>query len=185
VALGTVLAEGVDLSRMAVSRFLAGFTEGNRTSQAPRLPNHCAWNLGHLAWALNRNASRLEALIEGRNEPVAPGMGGLPESDFVDGPRGDAQRFGVGTISFGSIPADDPDAYPGLSRCVDIFNAACGRLSAACRRASNEHLAQPVPFLGQQMPFRAAVLFMIFHNGDHCGQITDMRRALGFPGVLG
>ena len=57
---GASLAEGIEMSSVLFKRFLPGFDESNRTRQAPGLPNHLAWTLGHLAMVLNRIAEKLD-----------------------------------------------------------------------------------------------------------------------------
>ena len=77
------IAQAVLSTKPLLARFLPGFTDANHTAQAPGLPNHLAWNLGHLALTMHRVADKLDA-------------GGLPADVFIEGSdRGDATRFGV------------------------------------------------------------------------------------------
>ena len=166
-----LLAESVRDSGYLLVRYLKGFDDSNRTKQAPGLPNHVAWTLGHLAISLNRIAERIDG------KP-------LPESDFAKGGGGD--RFNSDIIGFGSQPVDDPSQYPSLARCKAVFEAAIDRLASAVANASDEKLDAPVKWgkidttSGWSLAPR-----MIFHNGTHCGQIADLRRALGMGNVLG
>jgi hypothetical protein len=57
-------------SRDLLKRYLRGFDDSNSTLQAPGLPNHLAWTLGHLAINLHRTAERFD------KQP-------LPASDFI------------------------------------------------------------------------------------------------------
>lgn len=57
----SVLADGIEGSRMAIELFFTGFDDSNRTIQAPGLPNHFAWTLGHLAFVMHRAAERFHA----------------------------------------------------------------------------------------------------------------------------
>lgn len=169
---GAVLAEGVRSTRELAARFHPGFTDANRTRQAPGLPNHFAWNLGHLALTLNRVAAHLDG---------AP----LPADHFIENAAaGDARRFGTESVSFASEPKDAPGDYPTLARCVEIFDAAIERLARAAEKASRDSLDRLVPWGAAQIPLRTMISRMIFHNGVHVGQITDLRRALGFDRVL-
>ena len=45
----TELAEAIGSTRELLVRYLQGFDDANATAQAPGLPNHAAWTLGHLA----------------------------------------------------------------------------------------------------------------------------------------
>lgn len=170
---GHTIAEGVMNSSTLLKRFIPGFTDENHTRQAPGLPNHVAWNLGHLALTMHRVADK----IDGK---------GIPAADFIEGTdKGDAQRFGTESVSFKSVPTDDKARYPGMARCVAIFDAACERLAAGFRNADEATLEKTAPWGAVQVPLWGLGLRMAFHNGVHCGQITDIRRAIGLPGVLG
>ncbi len=172
--LGDALAESVLASITLFDRYLSGFDDSSRIRTAPGLPNHPAWCLGHCAMTMHRAAERLGA------EPV------LPAGDFlVDAARGDAHRFGTESISFGSTPVDDPGAFPGLARCREIFHAAGDRLATTARAADHDTLARPTKFFGgMELPAWHAVPRAVFHNGMHCGQIADLRRALGLGSVF-
>src|SRR5262245_44763569 len=108
-----VLADCIRETRPLLARYLKGFDDTNHTKQAPGLPNHLAWTLGHLALTMQRTAEKLD------RKP-------LPESDFIkgDGKSGTSERFDTESISFSSKPVDDPKLYPKYARCVAIFNAA-------------------------------------------------------------
>lgn len=169
-----LLADAVLASASLLSRYLAGFDDENRTKQAPGLPNHAAWCLGHLAMTMHRASERFGAEAQ------------LPVADFITGsPRGDAERFGTESVGFGSAPADDPSCYPSWARSVAIFDAATKRLAATVRSASTEALMKPSQFFGGAvLPTWQAVPRAVFHNGTHCGQIADLRRALGMKSVF-
>lgn len=168
------LAQVVRLSRGLALRFVVGFDSTNGTRQAPGLPNHFCWNLGHLALTMHRVAEKIDA------RP-------LPDSDFVtgDGRQGDGRRFDSQAVSFGSSPVDDPTKYPGPERARAIFEAAIDRLATTVERASDTDLERQFPWGGGQSPWADLVARMAFHNGVHTGQIMDLRRALGMKGVLG
>jgi len=168
---GDLLADGVLASVTLLARFYPGFTDSNHTAQAPGLPNHFAWCLGHLALTMHRVAG----MIDGR---------ALPEDTFVHGAVGDVRRFGVESVAFGSNPADTPSNYPGRDRCVEIVHNAADRLAAALRSADDASLDTPHPWGKVSTTGAALAQRMIFHNGVHCGQITDLRRALKLGNVL-
>lgn len=167
------LARGVEMSRELLVRFLPGFTDANHTRQAPHLPNHLAWNLGHLAHTCNRCA----AMLDGRLD--------FPDADFRPGSTGDAERFGIESITFGSAPVDDPAKYPRLDRCTAIFDRAIARYAAALRAAGDAGIDREVAWGGSPITAARLAIRMIFHNGTHTGEILDLRRALGLPRILG
>ncbi len=168
------LAQVVRLSRMLALRFVVGFDDSNCTRQAPGLPNHFSWNLGHLALTMHRVAGMVDGRI-------------MPEADFVkgDGRGGDARRFDSESVALGSTPADDRTRYPGAERARAIFEAAIERLAATVERATDADLDRQFPWGGGQSVWADLVARMAFHNGVHTGQIMDLRRALGMKGVLG
>jgi DinB superfamily len=170
-----LLAHFVTNSVELFLRFLPGFTEENRTAQAPHLPNHLAWTLGHLALYLNRVA---ELAAD------AP----FPESDFLtgDGRQGDAKRYDTESVAYGSTPIDDPGIYPPLARGREILEKAGARLAAALRALPDEVLAERQITWGcVDLSVTDLVARISNHNGNHAGQIVDLRRALGLGGVIG
>lgn len=167
------LAHAVDLSKPLLTRYLAGFDDGTCTRQAPHLPNHAAWTLGHCALYMHRLAERIDG-------------GGLPEPDFSPGVDPARARFGTEEVAMGSRPVDDPARYPSFARCVEVYERACDRLAGAVRGTTPEGLAMPMAWgaSGASFPVGTLVLRVVFHNGSHTGQLADLRRALGFKGIL-
>ncbi|MBM4109058.1 MAG: DinB family protein [Phycisphaerae bacterium] len=176
------LAEGIDLCKPLMVRYLAGFADSTRAAQAPGLPNHVAWSLGHCALTMHRVAERVEAVAAGRTPTDSPGP--LCAQDFTPGPRGDSERFGAESIAFGSTPAPDAANFPTMARCVAAYDAACDRLAAALRSLDPDRLDATIPYGSNTLTVRAVALRMVFHNGDHCGQIADLRRALGMKSIF-
>lgn len=167
-----VIAEAVDASRTQMFRYLAGFDESNRTRQAPSLPNHAAWVLGHCALTMHRVAEKLDA-------------GPLPSGDFIaSATQGDASRFATESVSFGSTPTDQPSHFPSLERSKAIYVAAIERLMAAVRAASDAKLQEVIPWGPVQLPLYQAAIRMAMHNGMHIGQLANLRRALGFKSIF-
>jgi len=175
-----MLAESVLSTKTLLARYLAGFDESTATRQAPSLPNHVAWSLGHCALTMHRVAHMFAA------EPVSAAQ--IPESDFItgDGTRGDADRFDTESVSFGSKPVDDPRLYPTLARSAQIYDAACDRLAAAIRATDESQLDRKVKWgaSGLETPLWSLAMRMVFHNGMHTGQIADLRRGLGFKSIF-
>jgi len=167
-----VLSEAVLSTKMLLGRYLAGFTDETCITQAPNLPNHVAWNLGHLALTMHRVAQ----MVDG--SPI-------PASDISSSPTGQRPTaFHSESISFGSKPANDAAVYPSLPRCTEIYNAACDRLAAAIAKAPESKLAETVKWGNGESQIWTLALRMVFHNGFHTGQIADLRRALGFKSIF-
>jgi hypothetical protein len=168
-----LLAEMVRQSRVLFVRYLRGFDDSNHTRQAPSLPNHVAWTLGHLAITLHRTAEKFDGLP-------------LPASDFVtgDGRSSDANRYDTESICFGSKPVADPNLYPTFSRCAAIFDAAVDRLAGAIESADDAKLDSMAKWTNTEVPLYTMAGRMVFHNGTHAGQIADLRRALGIGSIF-
>ena len=167
-----VLADSVLACKPLMTRYLVGFTDSNHTTQAHLLPNHAAWTLGHCAMTMHRVAEKLDG------KPA-------PESDFIVGAtKGDAARFGTETVAFNSRPTHERTLYPTLSLSIAIYESAYDRLGAAVRAATDETLTKPVTWGTGQTTISALVMRMVFHNGMHCGQIADLRRALEMKSIF-
>ena len=168
------LADAMRATKPFVTRFLAGFDDSNRTTQAPNLPNHAAWCMGHLALTMNRFAERFDG------KP-------LPEADFItgDGNGGNETTFDTESVCFGSKPTDNPAVYPTLARCQQVFENAIDRIGAALEVMSDDQLNEEQPWGSGAFPVAELAARIIFHNGTHAGQLADLRRSLGMPGVIG
>lgn len=178
-----VLAEAILAGKGMLGRYLAGFTDETACRQAPGLPNHVAWSLGHCALTMHRVAERIDGLPLPSGDFAGPlPIPGAPPSDWRTGRPADA--FAPESIAFGSAPDPDPACYPSLTRCQRIYDAACDRLAAAARGASDAKLSEPTPWGGATIPMHLLVVRMLFHNGVHTGQIADLRRALAFKSVF-
>jgi len=172
------LAKAVLATRPLMIRYLAGFDEDNRTAQAPSLPNHPAWILGHCALTMHRLGGHLDG------KPI-------PETDFVTGEGrgggeagGSPETYDTERICFDSEPVADPSLYPTLSRSVEIFSRACERLAEAIRSVPDERMDEEMTWGGAPFPISALVIRVCFHNGTHAGQLTDLRRALRLDRVI-
>lgn len=172
-----LLARALETSGPLFTRFLAGFDDTNRTSQAEGLPNHACWTLGHLALTLHRASDLLEG----------DGPKPLPEQHFVtaDGRGGTSDRFDTESVCFGSTPDDEPDAYPELPHARRAFDDALARLAGVVRDLDDAQLERTIPWGASELRADDLVTRMVVHNGTHAGQLTDLRRALGLPSVIG
>lgn len=165
-----ILAESVRDSAILLKRYLIDFNDTNHTAQAPGLPNHVAWTLGHLALTLNRTAEKLDRQA-------------LPESDFRKGDGGSG-FFDTESVGFGSRPVNDPSRYPSFARSVAIFDAAIDRCARACDGATDDQLDAMTKWGPMEIPVWKLLPRMVFHNGTHNGQIADLRRALGMGSIF-
>lgn len=160
------------------TRFLDGFDDQTRVAQAPALPNHVSWTIGHVSLIMHRAAD----LVRGFTGPQ-----NLPTSDWVhgDGTAGDPGRYDTESVCYGSTPSPVASKYPRLARAVEIFNAAIDRLASDTAGASPASLVREIAWGNR--PIIAAMLVhrVVFHTATHAGQITDLRRSLGLGPVIG
>ena len=168
------LAHTVAYTEGLFTRFLVGFDEDSRVAQAPGLPNHAIWLLGHCGFSMNRVAAEFDG-------------GSVPESFYVegDGTGGDRERFDISSIRIGSRPVANPSMYPTLEQGRSCLKAAIDRLSAAAGNQTSEWLDQELDMHGTRLTRGEQVIRLCFHNGYHAGQLGDLRRALGMPRVIG
>ena len=174
MARAEAMGRAVEQSAGLLTRFLEGFDESNRTRQAPALPNHACWRLGHCALTMLRVRDKLTGE-------------GLPERDFIVGSAaGDEARFGTETIAFGSQPTDEPGIYPTPTRAREIFEQAAAALGAAARSAPESRLDEPLMWGAARVPTTPGDLLgrIVFHNGTHAGQLVDLRRVLQMVPVI-
>ncbi|MFO0859543.1 MAG: DinB family protein [Phycisphaerales bacterium] len=167
-----MLAEMVLSGRDLFVRYLAGFDDSTHTRIAPGCPNHVAWCLGHCALVMYRFAEKLDGMP-------------LPASDFVVADLGDPQRFGTESVAFGSAPKLDASAFPTFARCQQIFSDATVRLARWVAGATTEQLERNTVFFPRfEAPAWRVVPRVVFHSGHHCGQVADLRRALGMKSIF-
>lgn len=168
---GQQLAEVVRASAPLLVRFLDGFDDETRVAQAPGLPNHVAWTLGHCALTLHRAAEKLDGLP-------------LPANDFVTA-DGTERVYDTEAVCYASTPVPDPDRYPRLQRGLAVFEASSTRLARALAATRADVLEGPFSWGPTSLSGAGLVARMVAHNGTHTGQIIDLRRALGMPRVIG
>lgn len=169
---GAVIANAIHMSVEGLMRFLPGFDDSNRTTQAPHLPNHVAWHLGHCAMYMH---------VARRAMDLTP----LPSHDFCDGEPRTPNQFDTETVCFGSVPVDDPERYPPLNRCVEVLRASGENLAGVFERAETDILSRTTSWGSvASLTFSDLGLRLAFHNSTHAGQIIDLRRALGFGSII-
>ncbi len=177
----TTLALAVRSSAPLLLRFLAGFDETNRTAQASGCPNHPVWILGHCAFTL----ARLADLIGGTTSAVSDDFDDAQDSVGAGGDAvGDAARFRVSDVAKDSTPSRDPARYPSLARSCAIFNNAIETLARTIECTNSPRLLESIDWNESAIRIDVLILRICFHNGMHAGQLTDLRRGLGFAPVL-
>jgi DinB superfamily len=168
-----ILAEMVQSCYNSFERFLVGFDEENRTSQAPDLPNHASWTLGHVSLIVEQVACTLDG-------------GELSADHFMVGPDSSdpPDRYDTELVSFGSQPVDDPSSYPALSQGKLTFEIAMKRLERAIAELADSRLGETYTLGPWELTINQLIGRVTCHNMLHAGQLIDLRRAMGFDPVL-
>jgi hypothetical protein len=129
---------------------------------AGKLPNHPAWQIGHIVVAYNGAITLL---------------GGKPIL-----PPGYETKYGMGTTS-SPIRSD----YPPKTELLDVLDKAHGAAMAAIKASFATHADKPNPIPGfaKMAPtIGDAVAFLVTgHTGGHAGQLSSWRRDAGLPGL--
>jgi hypothetical protein len=159
MSLSDQLADAIESTEGLLTRFLEGFDDANATAQPAGLPNHAVWTLGHLALTMHRAAERIAATTYALSWDPEP-------------------------YAFGSSPTAAGGDYPPLAEMVENHHRALALLVEAVRGAGDEGLARTVQWGQSTLTARDLALRMVFHNGAHCGQLVDLRRALGLGPVI-
>lgn len=147
-----------------LERMIGDIPADQMCQQPPGLPNHPAWTLGHLALV------RFGMIKQ---------MGG-ETSDFPE--------QWIALFGRGSTPCADVEQYPAKdelwSAVVRLHETTMKCLETLSpeqleRPHSIESLKEPFPTLGDLL-----VQMLTSHDGLHVGQLSDWRRALGYPRLM-
>jgi len=178
MSIAETLASTVEYAKPNLRRYLQGFTDETRVAQAPSLPNHVIWTLGHLALYMHRAANRINGCDD---RP-------LPDEHFLtgDGEEGQPTRFDTESVCFGSRPMPQTSIYPTLDAGKVVFNAAIEHLASTVRELGDGRMDDQTHWGRQKnlMSIADLVRHMIYHNATHTGQIVDLRRALCMPPII-
>lgn len=125
--------------------------------------NHALWFAGHMATTDNFLLSL-----------VAPEKARLPE--------GFQAKFGVG-----SQPTNDPTQYPPPESVLETMRERRAALLETLASFTDADLARKTPKGAPEFlpDFGSVFELAVWHEGLHAGQLSVVRRALGFAPVMG
>lgn len=148
----------LEFSRRALLGFLEDVPEGKWCHQPIPGANHALWIVGHLAHTDNYFLTA----VAGRESRV---------------PADWDELFGMG-----SKPVGDPGKYPNPAAVKDVLRSRRDELLAWFSSLSDAQLAKPLEGdLAGFAPDHAALASSIaWHEGLHSGQLTVVRKSLGF-----
>jgi len=133
------------------------------TEQPKGLPNHPAWQIGHLAMALDGLCKML-------------------------GARGSLDDGFIAKFNMGSAPVADRSRYPSKVELLATYDELRAKAAEAYANASDDTLAQPNPseMLSKMLPTMGHMCgFMLLnHESNHLGQISIWRQAAGMRPAL-
>jgi uncharacterized damage-inducible protein DinB len=150
--------------RQMTERLLADFQSPEQwVHQVHPNCNHALWFAGHMATTDNFLLSL-----------VAPERAKLPD--------GFQAKFGVG-----SQPTNDPAAYPPSESVLATMRERRSALLNTLEEFSDEELSRKTPAGAPEFlpDFGSVFELAVWHEGLHAGQLTVVRRALGYPPVMG
>jgi len=130
--------------------------------QAPGVPNHAAWTLGHVIHSCEAMAGELG---------VEPWL-----------PRDWESRFGYGT-SPAAVVAQHPTKAALLAALAEASQRLCAALRAVDEAALTEPLSTEAARAVWPTKGHALVQVVAAHTAYHAGQLTVWRRAIGRPAV--
>lgn len=143
-------------SHAYVVKVANAFADGNTTTQAPGVPNHALWTVGHLAVT---NAW-MYSLLTGEKSSV---------------PATYDAMFNMGTI-----PHQDASQYPSFDEVKKVYDESFEQIASIFRSMNDAELFKPCVqdsqgFVTSKMDVMSKTAW---HEGWHIGQLVDLRRAL-------
>lgn len=161
-SVASILAPSLDslaIVRVLTLKVAADIPDEKLTARACPNSNHAAYILGHIAWT---ESFFITTFGRGDN--------GFPQS------WNECFGFGVETI-------DDRGAYPSKQELIDTMANVRAHLEAWLRGCTPDELLAPIEGdLAQFATSRAGLASSLgFHEGFHAGQLSTVRRSLGFP----
>jgi uncharacterized damage-inducible protein DinB len=151
----------VEWSHAEFLRMIADWPADKMTAQLPGAPNHPLWTLGHLATA---------------NQWFAGHLDGKPKSADETWEK----RFGMN-----STPTTDASAYPAIAVVRGECDQSLARLVAAAKATSEQDAFKPT--INESYGFCSsrvnALQVCAWHIAWHMGQVSMLRRGLGFKSI--
>jgi hypothetical protein len=140
-----------------VTKVAMAFVDGHQVSQAPGIPNHALWTLGHLA------------VTNGWMHSLLTGTPSLVPSSY------DAM------FNMGTTPHQDAASYPSFDEVKKFYDESFEQILGVIRTMNDEQLFTPTVtdshgFVTSKIDTLAKTAW---HEGWHIGQLVDLRRALG------
>jgi len=141
---------------------VADLSDEDIVLEAPGVPNHAAWTLGHVIHSCEAMAGELG---------VEPWL-----------PRDWESRFG-----YGSSPAAVTAQHPTKAALLAALAEASQRLCTALRAMDEAALTEPLPdeTVRAMLPTKGHAILQVVaaHTAYHAGQLAVWRRAIGRAGV--
>jgi hypothetical protein len=160
----TSLSRVASFNHSLLERMLADISADQFCQQPPGLPNHPAWLVGHLAFV------RVAMLKQLGDTPTEFPEAWLP-------------LFGRN-----STPNDELANYPSKTELWDVFSRLQQMAITRVMALTPEQLEQPhgIETFKKSLPTLGDLILqmLVAHDGLHVGQLSDWRRALGYPRLM-
>jgi uncharacterized damage-inducible protein DinB len=152
-----------NFQRWYLSMLVDDVADEQMTHQPVGVPNHAAWQIGHMAWALNNGVE------------MVGGTKTLDESWM--------RRFAMH-----SKPVGDRAAYPSKAELLRIYDDRRSTLIRHCESLSDSDWNKPNPIapMNTLLPKISNLMhfLLLTHESSHLGQLAAWRRAEGLPQAL-
>ena len=155
------IAYSLSVSKFMTHRFIDDLKPAEFEHQPCPGANCVAWILGHLTLTDRRSLAWLDA------------------TDLPPLPAGFEERFKTTRTTAG-----EQKGYGEPAELVRLFDAHRDQLIAAVPTADPAKFAEPPPFKTPMFSDRGeGLMFMGLHTAMHMGQLSVIRRMLGYPPV--
>jgi hypothetical protein len=144
----------VNVNKLVAGNILPDITEEESLVRIDRIPNHIRWQVGHMVYS-----------------------NGFALTQLGDGDM-DWRKYGK-IFGGGSVIAGDPSVYPSIAELMKTLIGFYDRELELLEKLSDNDLNKDVGEEGKPMPAWKRFSFMCMHDFYHCGQIVQIRRALG------
>lgn len=156
------MIDGIMWSHGMLGALLNGWPSDRWTYQSAPTDGHALWQVGHLACVYDWFAN------------------------LLDGQKGNVPEAYNAMFGYGSKPTPDASAYPNVDSVRGVHEGAWERLSKVLSKMKDEDLAKACAgdTHGLAKNKGEIVRMIAWHDGWHQGQVSNLRKALGLPGVM-
>jgi uncharacterized damage-inducible protein DinB len=121
-----------------------------------------------------------------QNNPMAWVAGHVVQTRaFVLQLLGESVETGWGNVFDRGATISDQDRYPSRDEIEQVMRDVSPRLHSRLATLDDTSLARPASFLPFAKTLADELAFFAMHDTYHVGQMAYIRKALGYPGLVG